>query len=1084
MKSGSRLFALLLLSVSLCSSIDNIFAQVAIDDSLALVSLYNNTEGPSWGHTWQLDQPIKTWYGVHVAGNRVDSLNLQNNRLSGTIPSSLGNLDQLKYLNLSANYLEGNIPITIWKLTKLIHLSLFQNHLTGTLPSDIGNLSRLEYLNLSGNELSGQLPSELWTLTQLTYLSFNGNKFKGSISSEIGNLSALQYLDLSGFYLAEFGFSGEIPASIGQLVHLKKLYLKDNKLTGAIPSEIGQLINLEGLYLSGNHLTDSIPSGLGNLHHLKVLSLASNNLSGSIPAAMGEMDSLLSVYLNNNDLEGAVPQTISALKHLEILWLFKNHLTDLPDLSAFTNLKKLYVDNNQLTFEDILPNLSVASQTFRYAPQDSVGSTQYVFKKTGERFDLSVSVAGEGNQYQWFKDSVEIDGQDSQTLTILHSNIDDTGDYVCRITNYLATDLTLWSYPFHVTIAEPSLKLDSLALAAFYKKTGGDSTWENTNNWLKTPLTAGWYGVTIEGNRVTRLNLSNNGLSGRLPEEIGYLDSLKYLNLCFNALLDTLPEELWNLKALEDIRLYYNKFSGTISENIGNLSRLKMLKLNDNQLTGPIPETIGNLQNLNALDLNSNQLSGSIPASIGNLIHLGNLYLQQNKLEGHIPPELGNCHELHEINFYKNTLSGTIPETIFGLTHLTHLNLSWNPGLGGSLSEQLGSLTSLTHLYLSSCNFSGSLPNRIGSFETLTNINLSYNDISGSIPASYGNYTKLSQLSMDNNHLSGALPLSLGNLSTLQILSLSGNDFAGAIPDTIWRLTNLIQLSLANDNWTQEFPEDISRLIQLTNLYLDGNNLYGAVPESINKLVNLKYLFVDHNQLSALPHLDSLIDLRMLKIQNNHFTFEDIEPNVTIPSNSFYYAPQDSVGNALDTLLQPGENLDLSVSVGGTHNQYQWYLNGHVVDGATDSTYHISSASVADSGSYYCEITNTLATDLTLYSRKQTVHVKTGVGINPATSAVPRVYALAQNYPNPFGRSPSVRSHSSTVIRYQLPVHAHVQLAVYDALGKQIAVLINKTQMPGHYQATFESGSLSSGVYFYTLRAGTFIRTKKMLILR
>lgn len=85
-------------------------------------------------------------------------------------------------------------------------------------------------------------------------------------------------------------------------------------------------------------------------------------------------------------------------------------------------------------------------------------------------------------------------------------------------------------------------------------------------------------------------------------------------------------------------------------------------------------------------------------------------------------------------------------------------------------------------------------------------------------------------------------------------------------------------------------------------------------------------------------------------------------------------------------------------------------------------------------------------------------------------------YELAQNYPNPF--------NPSTVISWQLPVSSHVTLKVYDILGNLVASLVNETKESGQHKVEFNGSKFSSGVYFYELRAGDFISTKKLLLMK
>jgi photosystem II stability/assembly factor-like uncharacterized protein len=91
------------------------------------------------------------------------------------------------------------------------------------------------------------------------------------------------------------------------------------------------------------------------------------------------------------------------------------------------------------------------------------------------------------------------------------------------------------------------------------------------------------------------------------------------------------------------------------------------------------------------------------------------------------------------------------------------------------------------------------------------------------------------------------------------------------------------------------------------------------------------------------------------------------------------------------------------------------------------------------------------------------------------TVEAPHNYLLTQNYPNPF--------NPSTKISYQLPVDEFVSLKIYDNSGKEVANLVNGIQQAGYHTVEFKS-NLSSGVYFYTMKAGSFSETRKMTILK
>jgi len=222
-------------------------------------------------------------------------------------------------------------------------------------------------------------------------------------------------------------------------------------------------------------------------------------------------------------------------------------------------------------------------------------------------------------------------------------------------------------------------------------------------------------------------------------------------------------------------------------------------------------------------------------------------------------------------------------------------------------------------------------------------------------------------------------------------------------------------------------------------------------------LTSLVNLFLNDNSFVSLPSLSELSSLEVLRIQNNKFTFEDIEPNVEVPSSEFTYSPQDSVGEPQDTIIHADSSFSMSISIGGDSNQYQWKRDGSIIPGATDSSYTISSAEPGDSGSYICEITNTVATELTLYSKPVNVAVNTsGVSDDLLTAYSMSVKTLAAN--NRFE------------IRYSIPENTSIKMGVYDITGKVVRE-ISKEKEAGVYSETINMTGIPTGVYFVRMEA-------------
>jgi hypothetical protein len=102
--------------------------------------------------------------------------------------------------------------------------------------------------------------------------------------------------------------------------------------------------------------------------------------------------------------------------------------------------------------------------------------------------------------------------------------------------------------------------------------------------------------------------------------------------------------------------------------------------------------------------------------------------------------------------------------------------------------------------------------------------------------------------------------------------------------------------------------------------------------------------------------------------------------------------------------------------------------------------------------------------------------VVTGVAQPQPGSQLPMRFALLQNYPNPF--------NPSTVIRYALPQRSRVTLTIYNTVGQQVRLLAAGEEEAGYHEVKFDGSNLASGVYFYRLQAGTFVGTKKLLLIR
>jgi len=514
-------------------------------------------------------------------------------------------------------------------------------------------------------------------------------------------------------------------------------------------------------------------------------------------------------------------------------------------------------------------------------------------------------------------------------------------------------------------------------LIALYNSTTGDS-WVLNSGWKTPPLhtdgfavpgTEGsWFGIRLQEDHVTVIDLDDNNLYGPLPPELGNLSHLQTLSffgytqqwpkfstnhltgsipsslgnlshlqtliLGYNQLSGTIPPELGNLSNLVSLNLSGNLFSGSIPPELGNLGNLKSLLLSSTPLTGSIPSSLGNLSNLQALILGYNQLSGSIPASFGKLGNLVSLLLSGNPLSGSIPPEFGNLGNLCYLWLGNTRISGSIPDSFGNLGNLKEVHLDYTK-LSGSIPASFGNLGNLSYLHLSNTQLSGSIPASFGNLGKLIDAHLNNNQLSGHIPPELGKLSNLHNLGLDYNRLSGSIPLELGNLYKINYLNLDHNQLSGIIPSCFGYLSDLQGLYLSNNQLSGSIPPELGNLKKLRSLEFNDNQLSGNIPASLGNL-DLYNLQMDHNYLrgeipSGFTNLDSYI------------TF-DIGYNCLHASNSTLRAWLDSHDpdweahqNQCGINGAPFINLNrtqlnfcavISLTVTVTDNQEVWITNG------------------------------------------------------------------------------------------------------------------------------------------------------------
>ncbi|OIV92502.1 hypothetical protein TanjilG_02265 [Lupinus angustifolius] len=524
-------------------------------------------------------------------------------------------------------------------------------------------------------------------------LNLEGYDLHGSISPALGNLSFLRILSLQNN-----GFGGKIPQEVGLLVQLQTLYLNNNSLIGEIPTNLTSCTKLENIDLSLNNLVGKLPNEIGSLRMLREFSIVTNKIEGQIPPSIGNLTSMSHLVLGDNNLEGHIPQEIGHLRKLIFLDIYSNKLSGMLPSTVY-NMSSL------ITFSASVNrfNQSLPSNIFHTLPNL-------------QEFDIGAN---------------QISGPIPTSITnasVLRLLDIDGSHFVGKFPNVgKLCDLRIVSASNNHLGSNSSKDLDFLSpLTNCSKLRVLSISYNNFGGVL--PNFIGNFST-----QMSQLYLGGNDISGKIPSELGNLNSLILLTMEFNHLYGTIPSTFGKFQKMQKLELEGNKLSGQISPFIGNLSQLFFLHLGDNMLEGSVPPSLTKCQKLQYLNLCQNNLKGTIPLEVFSLFSLTSLNLSQNLLSGNLPGEVGKLKNIEEFDVSKNHLSGKILGTIGECLSLEYLSLQGN-SFHGIIPSSLASLKGLRGLDLSQNHFSGSIPEGLQHISTLEYLNVSFNMLDGEVP--------------------------------------------------------------------------------------------------------------------------------------------------------------------------------------------------------------------------------------------------------------------------------------------------------------------------------------------------------------
>ncbi|KAL3027336.1 hypothetical protein AAZX31_03G046600 [Glycine max] len=755
--------------------------------------------------------PGHEWCSAFLLLRDLQELSMSHCNLSGPLDPSLATLKNLSVIVLDQNNLSSPVPDTFSHLKNLTILSLVYCGLHGTFPQgifSIGSLSvidisfnynlqgvfpdfprnsSLQILRVSNTSFSGAFPNSIGNMRNLFELDFSYCQFNGTLPNSLSNLTELSYLDLSFN-----NFTGQMP-SLGRAKNLTHLDLSHNGLSGAIPSSHFEgLDNLVSIGLGYNSINGSIPSSLFTLTRLQRI-LLSHNQFGQLDEVTNVSSSKLNTLdLSSNRLSGSFPTFILQLEALSILQLSSNKFNGsmhLDNILVLRNLTTLDLSYNNLSVKVNVTNVSSSSfpSIINLILASCNLKTFPGFLRNQSRLatlDLSDNhIQGTVPNWIWKLQILE-------SLNISHNLLTHfEGPFQNLSSHLLYLDLHQNKLPGPVPVFPRNMLYFDLSSNKFSSIIPRDF-----GNYMSFTFF---------------LSLSNNTLSGSIPDSLCNALYLKVLDLSNNNISGTIPSCLMMTSGtLEVLNLKNNNLSSPIPNTVTVSCGLWTLNLHGNQLDGPIPKSLTYCSKLEVLDLGSNQITGGFPCFLKEIPRLRVLVLRNNKFQG--SPKCLKVNMTWEmlqiVDIAFNNFSGKLPREYFttwkrnikgnkeeaGLKFIEKQITSFGSGLyyrdsitvisKGQKMELVKILTIFTSIDFSSNHFDGPIPEELMDWKELHVLNLSNNALSGKIPSSIGNMRQLESLDLSQNSLSGEIPVQLASLSFLSYLNLSFNHLMGKIP--------------------------------------------------------------------------------------------------------------------------------------------------------------------------------------------------------------------------------------------------------------------------------------------------------------
>jgi Leucine-rich repeat (LRR) protein len=638
---------------------------------------------------------------------------------------------------------------------------------------------------------------------------------------------------------------------------------------------------------------------------------------------------VIKIEVPANNLQEGIFSTRVNLPELRVLDLSSNNIenANFNNLDSLSKLHTLKIENNRFLFKHIqpvfyLPQYERLAAGFTYSPQAKIDIPEEISFNRGEWIEMSVNsnYVSPGDEFQWYKDGVVQNGETYFSYDKENATYEDAGTYYLKIINSNVPGLILQSYDKELTVNDlvgnvPRSEYN--ALIALYNATDGEN-WNDNTNWLDTinHVVDDWFGITVENNHVTEINLSYNKLKGEIPPEIGDLSRLTSLLLNNNNdITGPIPSEIGNLNNLVNLNLSGNYLNGSICPEIGNLSKLTTLNLRFNGISGVLPSEIGSLSELKYFFINHNKIEGPIPFEMSNLKKLEIFHINANRLgkikDGdtkreprQIPEDLQELSSLLSFKIGQNYLLFNDIEPIFSWSNFDNIiefKYELQTGLHKDIEINIDpgetfKLTIPNYVPAPSDRYVWKKDNNVisganDSVLFLTDVQLEdegfYNCIiSNEIATGVNIHINSTTIRVNDIHGAG-VPLTeykalvdfynsndgenwRKKSNWLDTIKCTVNEWEG-----IWVIDGHVkEISMDTNNVSGSFPRALYKLKNLERLRFFMNNLSGSLPDDIDSLSNLQVLYLSDNKFEGqIPtSLGNLNNLNRFNINNNQLT--------------------------------------------------------------------------------------------------------------------------------------------------------------------------------------------------------------------